>query len=67
MQTLEGHAQNVSSVIFHPTLPVILSGSEDGINIFSISTVFNHTLFIYIVIRVTYAAFAVVVRLVVIV
>ena len=32
VQTLEGHAQNVSSVIFHPTLPVILSGSEDGIH-----------------------------------
>ena len=30
MKTLDGHAQNVSSVIFHPELPIILSGSEDG-------------------------------------
>ena len=30
VQTLEGHAQNVSCVIFHPELPIILSGSEDG-------------------------------------
>jgi coatomer subunit beta' len=28
---LEGHTANVSSVAFHPTLPLILSGSEDGI------------------------------------
>jgi len=32
VQTLEGHAQNVSCVIFHPELPIILSGSEDGEN-----------------------------------
>ena len=30
VQTLEGHSQNVSVVCFHPELPVILSGSEDG-------------------------------------
>lgn len=30
MQTLEGHAHNVSAVMFHPELPVILTGSEDG-------------------------------------
>ena len=30
MQTLEGHAHNVSAVAFHPELPVILTGSEDG-------------------------------------
>merc|ERR1719340_184208 len=30
VQTLEGHAQNVSSVSFHPELPIILTGSEDG-------------------------------------
>ena len=30
MKTLDGHAQNVSSVLFHPELPIILSGSEDG-------------------------------------
>ena len=30
VQTLESHAQNVSSVIFHPDLPIILTGSEDG-------------------------------------
>eukprot|EP00051_Salpingoeca_urceolata_P007123 m.94408 g.94408 ORF g.94408 m.94408 type:complete len:1042 (-) comp15123_c1_seq1:58-3183(-) len=30
VQTLEGHTQNVCSVIFHPELPVILTGSEDG-------------------------------------
>ena len=30
VQTLEGHAQNVSAVSFHPELPIILTGSEDG-------------------------------------
>ncbi|KAI4815324.1 hypothetical protein KUCAC02_005473, partial [Chaenocephalus aceratus] len=29
-QTLEGHAQNVTCVCFHPELPIILTGSEDG-------------------------------------
>ncbi|CAL4118366.1 unnamed protein product, partial [Meganyctiphanes norvegica] len=29
VQTLEGHSQNVSSVCFHPELPIILTGSED--------------------------------------
>ncbi|KAL7644998.1 UNVERIFIED_CONTAM: hypothetical protein RMT77_004822 [Armadillidium vulgare] len=29
VQTLEGHSQNISSVCFHPELPVILTGSED--------------------------------------
>ena len=42
VQTLEGHALNVSSVIFHPTLPVILSGSEDGnFHFLSMSTTFH--------------------------
>lgn len=30
VQTLEGHAQNISAVAFHPELPIILTGSEDG-------------------------------------
>lgn len=30
VQTLEGHAQNVSCVSFHPELPIIITGSEDG-------------------------------------
>jgi coatomer subunit beta' len=30
IQTLEGHTSNVSFAIFHPTLPLIVSGSEDG-------------------------------------
>lgn len=30
VHTLEGHAQNISAVSFHPELPVILTGSEDG-------------------------------------
>lgn len=30
VQTLEGHSHNVSCVAFHPELPVILTGSEDG-------------------------------------
>ena len=30
VQTLEGHAQNVSAVAFHPELPLIITGSEDG-------------------------------------
>ena len=29
MQTLTGHSQNVVCVVFHPRLPIILSGSED--------------------------------------
>lgn len=30
IQTLQGHQSNVSYAIFHPTLPIIVSGSEDG-------------------------------------
>ncbi|CAN6293520.1 unnamed protein product [Urochloa humidicola] len=30
VQTLEGHAHNVSAVCFHPELPIIMTGSEDG-------------------------------------
>ena len=30
VQTLEGHSHNVSCAAFHPELPVILTGSEDG-------------------------------------
>jgi len=30
VQTLEGHTQNISAVTFHPELPIILTGSEDG-------------------------------------
>ncbi|KAE8270045.1 hypothetical protein A4X09_0g2285 [Tilletia walkeri] len=30
VQTLEGHTSNVSYAIFHPSLPLIISGSEDG-------------------------------------
>ena len=30
VQTLEGHTQNVTVVAFHPELPIILTGSEDG-------------------------------------
>ena len=30
VQTLSGHAHNISAVSFHPDLPIILSGSEDG-------------------------------------
>jgi coatomer subunit beta' len=30
IQTLEGHAHNVTSVCFHPRLPLIISSSEDG-------------------------------------
>jgi coatomer subunit beta' len=30
VQTLEGHSQNVSVTIFHPELPIIITGSEDG-------------------------------------
>lgn len=26
----KGHAQNVSAVSFHPELPILLTGSEDG-------------------------------------
>ncbi|BFZ57035.1 Coatomer subunit beta' [Savitreella phatthalungensis] len=30
VQVLEGHTSNVSFAIFHPEIPVIISGSEDG-------------------------------------
>lgn len=30
VQTLEGHTQNTTIVAFHPELPLIISGSEDG-------------------------------------
>ncbi|KAG5457766.1 MAG: LOW QUALITY PROTEIN: coatomer WD associated region-domain-containing protein, partial [Olpidium bornovanus] len=30
VQTLERHSQNVSVACFHPDLPIIISGSEDG-------------------------------------
>ena len=29
-KTLEGHTHNISTVCFHPELPLIISGSEDG-------------------------------------
>ncbi|CAB4057418.1 COPB2 [Lepeophtheirus salmonis] len=38
VQTLEGHAQNIASVCFHPELPIILTGSEDGTRVWSISS-----------------------------
>ena len=30
LQTLHGHTQNISSVCYHPYLPIIISSSEDG-------------------------------------
>jgi len=30
VQTLTGHASNVSFAVFHPSLPLLISGSEDG-------------------------------------
>jgi len=30
VQILEGHAQNIAAVSFHPELPIIITGSEDG-------------------------------------
>ena len=30
VQVLDGHTDNVSCSYFHPKLPVIISGSEDG-------------------------------------
>lgn len=30
VQTLEGHTQNITVLSFHPELPIIISGSEDG-------------------------------------
>ena len=30
VQTLEGHSQNVVCVAFHPELPIIMTGAEDG-------------------------------------
>ncbi|PKI85599.1 Coatomer subunit beta' [Malassezia vespertilionis] len=31
VQTLSGHTSNVSFAVFHPSLPLIISGSEDGL------------------------------------
>ena len=30
IQTLDGHTENVTAVLFHPKLPILISGSEDG-------------------------------------
>lgn len=30
VQTMEGHTNNVSFAVFHPSLPLIISGSEEG-------------------------------------
>ena len=30
VQTLTGHTHNVSVACFHPELPIIITGSEDG-------------------------------------
>ncbi|KAF8876230.1 coatomer protein [Mucidula mucida] len=30
VQTMEGHTNNVSFAVFHPSLPLIISGAEDG-------------------------------------
>jgi coatomer subunit beta' len=30
VQTMEGHTNNPSFAVFHPNLPIIISGSEDG-------------------------------------
>lgn len=30
IQTLTGHTNNVSTALFHPSLPIIMTGSEDG-------------------------------------
>eukprot|EP01121_Diplochlamys_sp_Union-15-3_P002556 TRINITY_DN1226_c0_g1_i1.p1 TRINITY_DN1226_c0_g1~~TRINITY_DN1226_c0_g1_i1.p1 ORF type:complete len:1025 (-),score=223.71 TRINITY_DN1226_c0_g1_i1:90-3164(-) len=39
VSTLEGHSNNVSSVLFHPELPLIISGSEDGsVRLWNINT-----------------------------
>ena len=32
VQTLEGHAQNVTAVAFHSELPILMTGSEDGMH-----------------------------------
>ena len=30
VHTLNGHTKNISAVLFHPQLPIVLAGSEDG-------------------------------------
>ncbi|KAL4488970.1 hypothetical protein ABPG72_005757 [Tetrahymena utriculariae] len=30
IHTIEGHSQNISVALFHPELPIIITGSEDG-------------------------------------
>ena len=39
VQTMEGHTNNVSFAIFHPSLPTIIPGSEDGtVKIWNVNT-----------------------------
>uniref|UniRef100_A0A804NYF5 Coatomer subunit beta'-3 n=1 Tax=Zea mays TaxID=4577 RepID=A0A804NYF5_MAIZE len=33
VQTLEGHTHNISAICFHPELPIIITGSEDGLHV----------------------------------
>lgn len=50
VRVMDGHAENVSSTLFHPDLPLIISGSEDGTvklwnsNNFRCETTFNFSL-----------------------
>lgn len=44
VQTLEGHAQNISCVGFHPELPIILTGSEDGM----FSFIYTHVTILFL-------------------
>ncbi|KAJ1921916.1 Coatomer subunit beta' [Mycoemilia scoparia] len=50
VQTLSGHTQNVSAVAYHPQLPIIITGCEDGevrvwrSDTFSKITAFSHGL-----------------------
>ena len=46
MQTLEGHAQNISCVGFHPELPIILTGSEDGGYMYMYENPLRHSLYV---------------------
>lgn len=46
VQTLEGHTHNVSAVCFHPELPIILTGSEDGTVRIWHSTTYRYILYL---------------------
>lgn len=52
VQTLEGHTHNISAVCFHPELPIIITGSEDGTVRIWHSTTYRLLSFVYLLVDV---------------